>query len=65
VVVNVLVEATTFMAMSDPQRYCLFSPRELAQTFGDWDIVRDRLDDFPAPDAGIKRFNTLIARRPR
>jgi len=65
VVVNVLVEGTTFMAMFDPQQYCLFPPRELAQTFADWDIVLDRLDDFPAPGASTKRFATLIARRPR
>jgi tellurite methyltransferase len=64
VMANVLVEGTTFMAMFDPQRYCLFPPRELAQTFADWDIVLDRLDDYPAPDASIKRFATLIARRP-
>jgi tellurite methyltransferase len=64
VVVNVLVEGTTFMAMFDPQRYCLFPPRELAHTFADWDVVLDRVDEFPAPDAGTKRFATLIARRP-
>jgi tellurite methyltransferase len=64
VAVNVLVEGTTFMAMFDPQHYCLFPPRELAQAFGDWDVLLDRSDDFPASGETVKRFATLIARRP-
>lgn len=64
VAVNVLVEGTSFMAMFDPQHYCLFPPRELAQTFGDWTPLLDRSDDFPAPGGTVKRFATLIARRP-
>ena len=49
VAVNVLVEGTTFLSMFDPQHYCLFPPRELAQTFGDWEVLLDRSDDYAAP----------------
>lgn len=64
VIVNVLVEGTSFMAMFDPQRHCLFPTRELVQIFGDWTPLLDRSDDFPAPGGTVKRFATLIARRP-
>jgi len=64
VALNVLVEGTTFLGMFDPQHYCLFPPRELAQTFGDWEVLLDRSDDFPAPGGSVKRFASLIARRP-
>jgi tellurite methyltransferase len=63
--VNVLVEGTTFMAMFDPQHYCLFPVDELARTFADWQILLDRHDEFPAPEGTVKRFATMIARRRR
>jgi tellurite methyltransferase len=63
--VNVLVEGTSFMAMFDPQHYCLFPVGELARTFADWEILLDRNDEFPAPNGNRKRFSTVIARRPR
>jgi len=62
--VNVLVEGTTYMQMFDPLAHCLFPPQELRATFGDWTILLERIDDFPAPDAKVKRFATVIARRP-
>lgn len=62
--VNVLIEGTTFVAMFDPDRHCLFPPAELHETFADWTILLDRIDDFPAPNQSIKRFATVIARRP-
>jgi tellurite methyltransferase len=65
VIVNVLVEGTTFLGMFDPQHYCLFPPRELAQTFGDWAVLLDRSDEFAAPGGTVKRFATLIAQRAR
>jgi tellurite methyltransferase len=63
-VVNVLVEGTTYMQMFDGDRYCLFAPDELERSFEDWDVVVSRRDDFPAPAATVKRFSTVIARRP-
>ncbi len=62
--VNVLIEGTTFMAMFDPDHHCLLPPTELRETFADWTILLDRIDDFPAPNQSIKRFATVIARRP-
>ena len=62
--VNVLVEGTTYMQMFDPLAHCLFPPDELRATFGDWTILLDRIDDFPAAQGMVKRFATVIARRP-
>jgi tellurite methyltransferase len=62
--VNVLVEGTTYMKMFDGDRYCLFEPAELDTAFGDWGSVLSRRDDFPAPGGTVKRFSTVIARRP-
>jgi tellurite methyltransferase len=62
--VNVLVEGTTFMAMFDPRHFCLFPADELARTFADWEILLHRRDEFPA-DGAVKRFATVVARRPR
>ncbi len=62
--VNVLVEGTTYMQMFDPQQHCLLPARELRQHFDDWTVLLDRIDDFPAPGGTVKRFATVIARRP-
>lgn len=62
--VNVLVEGTTFMRMFDPTHYCLFARDELRASFGEWSLLVDRMDDFPAPEGTIKRFATVIAQRP-
>jgi tellurite methyltransferase len=64
VAVNVLVEGTTFMDMFDPVRHCLFPADELERTFADWTLLLNRIDDFPAPGDRLKRFSTVIARRP-
>lgn len=62
--VNVLIEGTTYMAMFEPGRHCLFPPQELRETFTDWNLLLDRTDEFPAPEGRSKRFATVIARRP-
>lgn len=62
--VNVLVEGTTYMQMFDPLEHCLFPPDELRATFSDWTLLLDRIDDFPAAQGMVKRFATVIARRP-
>lgn len=63
-IVNVLIEGTTFMGMFDEKTgYCLFGEEELPQALADWQILEDRVEQFPTPD-GIKRFRTTIARRP-
>jgi tellurite methyltransferase len=61
--INVLVEGTTYMAMFDPQGYCLFGRDELAAAFEGWRPLLSKHEDFPAPGDTIKRFHTLVARR--
>lgn len=63
-VVNVLVEGTTYMDMFDPQGYCLFERDELARRWAHWQVIASYLTDFPAPGGLKKCFSTLIARRP-
>ncbi|MGE0356422.1 MAG: methyltransferase domain-containing protein [Burkholderiales bacterium] len=63
-VVNAMIEGSTFLAMFDPDEYCLFRPGELAAPFAGWEILHDGTEDFPAPGETVKRFRTLIARSP-
>lgn len=63
-VVNAMVEGTTFLAMFDPKAYYLFRPEELAAPFAGWEVLDDRSEDFPAAGDKVKRFRTLIVRRP-
>jgi tellurite methyltransferase len=63
-ILNVLIEGTTFMGMFDAKAgYCLFGEEELPQALAGWQVLEDSVEQFPAPD-GIKRFRTMIARRP-
>lgn len=62
--VNVLLEGTTYLDMFDPQAYCLFGRDELGEAFAGWEVLLSRRDDFPAPGGTLKRFHTLLARRP-
>lgn len=62
--VNVLIEGTTFLGMFTPGDYCLFGEHELEQAFAGWKTEILRFDDFPAPGDTVKRFCTLVARRP-
>jgi tellurite methyltransferase len=64
VVVNVLVEGTTYMDMFDPAGHCLFRRDELAGRFAGWEILEQARQDFPAPAATLKSFVTLLARKP-
>jgi tellurite methyltransferase len=62
-VINVLVEGTTYMDMFDPQGHCLFRRDALARRFAHWNIVASEIADFPAPGGLNKSFATIIARR--
>lgn len=62
--INVLVEGTTYMAMFDPESHCLFGRDELTAAFEGWQPLLSEHEDFPAPGDTIKRFHTLVARRP-
>ena len=63
-VLNVLVEGTTYMDMFDLQRHCLFTPAALQQRFEGWRIHSCELSSFDAPGQTVKRFGTLIAHKP-
>ena len=62
--VNVLIEGTTYMEMFDPEAYCLFGRDELSEVFAGWEVPLSRHEDFPARGGTLKRFHTLLARRP-
>lgn len=62
-IVNVLVEGTTYMDMFDPQGHCLFKRDALERRFGHWNIVVSEIADYPAPGGLNKCFATMIARR--
>jgi tellurite methyltransferase len=62
--VNVLIEGTTFMDMFDPGGYYLFGEHELPETFAGWTTEYLKFESFPAPAETIKRFCTMVARRP-
>jgi tellurite methyltransferase len=63
-IVNVLVEGTTFLGMFEPGHYHLFTRGEITGAFEGWTVIEDREDDFDAPRGTVKRFRTVIARRP-
>lgn len=62
--VNVLTEGTTFMDMFDPTGYCLFGENELLEAFAGWAMEYSKFESFRAPKDTVKRFCTLVARRP-
>ena len=62
--VNVLIEGTTFIDMFDPTGYCLFGENELLEAFAGWAMEYSKFESFRAPKDTVKRFCTLVARRP-
>lgn len=62
--INVLTEGTTYLDMFDPSGHCLFNAESVRQRFADWEMPHFEFHDFDAPNGTIKRFCTLIARRP-
>lgn len=63
-VVNVLIEGTTYLEMFDVSGYCLFGTSELRDRFADWIIECMQFDDFDAPNNTVKKFCTIVARKP-
>lgn len=63
-VINVLIEGTTYRDMFDPQAHCLFDPLALLARFEGWAIESQQTGDFEAPGQTVKRFLTVVARRP-
>ena len=64
-VVNAFVEGTTFLAMTEPGQYYLFSETELPHSFSGWKIEYQKIESFEAPNQTVKRFCTILARRPQ
>lgn len=64
VALNVLVEGTTWLDPFGDQPYCLLARDALSREFAEWETLLSRHDDFPAPGDALKRFHTLVARRP-
>lgn len=62
---NVLVQGTTYMDMFDPAGHCVFARDALSRRYAAWQLIRDTLDDYPAPVGLNKAFATVIARKPR
>jgi tellurite methyltransferase len=62
--VTVLVEGTTFMRVFDPDRHYLFAPGEVARAFEGWALLVCEGGEAPAPDGTVRRFETVVARRP-
>ncbi|MBA4175185.1 MAG: hypothetical protein C0505_01270 [Leptothrix sp. (in: Bacteria)] len=63
-VLNVLVEGTTFFDMFDPAAHCLLARDAVLGRFAGWEMLHARDQDFAAPHATLKRFVTVIARKP-
>ena len=63
--VNVLIEGTTYLDMFGAEAHCLFGGGDLRQAFDGWTLLHDSEQDFAAPRGLVKRFSTLIARKPQ
>ena len=63
-IVNVLVEGTTYMEMFDAQSHCLFARDALSRRCAHWEVISSTLSDHAAPGGMLKSFSTVIARKP-
>ncbi|WP_291089591.1 methyltransferase domain-containing protein [Hydrogenophaga sp.] len=63
-VVNVLVEGTTYMDMFDPEAHCLFARDFLETGLAGWQVIASGHQDFAAPGDTVKSFATIVARKP-
>jgi tellurite methyltransferase len=62
--INLLVEGTTFLDMFDPASQCLWPADELERRFSGWDVLLSETSEFNGPRDTVKRFATVIARKP-
>ena len=63
-IINVLIEGTTYLDMFEPGRYYLFGENELIDRFAGWEILDSKYESFDAPGGTVKRFATIVARKP-
>ena len=64
VIINSLIEGTTYLDMFGPGERCLFSRGEMAKRFVGWNILRAEYREFDASNNQVKSFVTLIAQKP-
>lgn len=62
-VINVLIEGTTFMGMFQQGNYYLFGRDELETQLAGWKILASRRDSFDAPGGTCKEFATVVAEK--
>ncbi len=62
--VNTLIDGTTYLDFFEPGEHCLFGENELPNAFVGWRLEYLNFESFPAPNRTVKRFCTLVARRP-
>ena len=63
--INVMIEGSTYVDMFDPSSHCLFAPDELELRFAEWEVLHSKLQCFDAPMGTLKRFTTIVARKPQ
>ncbi len=63
-IINVLIEGTTYLDMFEPGHFYLFGENELKDAFAEWELLESRCDSFAAPESTVKRFASIIARKP-
>ncbi|MEW5788505.1 MAG: class I SAM-dependent methyltransferase [Pseudomonadota bacterium] len=64
VVLNTLVQGTTFLGMFEADHHHLFPVGALGAAVAGWTVRAESFDSFPAPGDTLKVFDTLIARKP-
>ena len=63
-ILNVLIEGTTFLDMFEGDYYHLFAQGELEGLLSDWEPLLSQRDSFEATGDSAKEFLTLVYRRP-
>ena len=63
-IINVLIEGTTYLDMFEPGHFTLFGENELKDGFAGWNLLESRYDSFEAPGSTVKRFASVIVRKP-
>jgi len=64
VILNSLIEGTTFFDLFDGDCYYLFQPGELVAAVKGWSILHCQREEFEAPNGTIKLLETVIAEKP-
>jgi tellurite methyltransferase len=50
--------------MFEPGHYYLFEGNELTKAFEGWETLYSKYDESSAPENTLKKFHTLVARKP-